>query len=217
MGKHALVKEILPALMNQLTDTIETKLNAAVFINLITDIWSSIATIPYLGLEFSLIYENFTRETITVGLEKMLLPQNAENCKLAIETIINSFEFNKAKISAVVCDEGKNLLRLFKAADGAYYLETGLESEHMLNENENVADEADADEADADEAESDDDETQDEESDEEILKDLHQADLNLNLSYKIRDKPNRSDRYDNVQSDDEYDLSSGMNLNLKNN
>lgn len=39
---------------------------------------------------------------------------NAENTKLAIEEIINSYEFEKKNIKSVVCDEGKNLIRLFK-------------------------------------------------------------------------------------------------------
>ena len=42
---------------------------------------------------------------------------SAENCKLAIETIVNFFDFNKSKITAVVTDEGSNLLRLFKQLD----------------------------------------------------------------------------------------------------
>ena len=44
----------------------------------------------------------------------MNLPQNAENVKKAIESIINEYEFYISKISTVVIDEGKNLLRLFK-------------------------------------------------------------------------------------------------------
>ncbi len=38
----------------------------------------------------------------------------AETIKAAIESIVNSYEFNKNKIKAVVCDEGSNLVRLFK-------------------------------------------------------------------------------------------------------
>ena len=41
---------------------------------------------------------------------KMPGSHNAENFKKAIEIIINKLNFNKAKISAVVTDEGSNLL-----------------------------------------------------------------------------------------------------------
>ena len=53
-----------------------------------------------LRLAVSVVYSDFSKESF--GLEEMKLPQNAENCKLAIETIINSLEFNKAKIQAVI-------------------------------------------------------------------------------------------------------------------
>jgi hypothetical protein len=51
----------------------------------------------------------------------MSLPQNAENVKKAIESIINGYNFNKIKIFADVCDEGSNLLRLFQNNATMFY------------------------------------------------------------------------------------------------
>ncbi len=102
LGKYALVNDILPKLKTQIKTKQEKKLNSAVFINLVTDIWSNISSIPMLGLAVSVVYSDFSKESFAIGLEEMKLPQNAENCKLAIETIINSLEFNKAKIQAVI-------------------------------------------------------------------------------------------------------------------
>jgi hypothetical protein len=38
----------------------------------------------------------------------MTWPHNAEYIKIAIESILNELDFNKAKIAGVVCDEGSN-------------------------------------------------------------------------------------------------------------
>ena len=135
----------------------------------------------------------------------MELPQNAEHYKLAIETIINSFQFNKAKISSVVCDEGKNLLRLFKSADGTYYLDSEAASEEqyeIAGEDSDISDEEDSN-----------DNSNDNNSDDEIIKDLNETYLNLNLNYKIREKPSNQYDYATVADENEYDLEKGILIN----
>jgi hypothetical protein len=119
VGKYALQQTILPKLKNELHEKIEAKLNAASYVTLVTDT----ANVPYLGLGVATVDENFKRETFILGIQKMQLPQNAENVAVAIKAIIDKYELNKAKNTAVVCDEGKNLMLLFKEADGAYYLD----------------------------------------------------------------------------------------------
>ena len=93
---------------------VNQKLTEAVSICLVTDIWSSVAVVLFLGLAAMIINDKFIKEIIVIGLTEIRLPQNAENVKKAIETIINGYNFNKIKIFAVVCDEGSNLLRLFQ-------------------------------------------------------------------------------------------------------
>ena len=53
------------------------------------------------------MYPNFTRETFIVGLEEMQLPQNAENCKLADETIINKLEMINLRFLLQLLIKGK--------------------------------------------------------------------------------------------------------------
>ena len=83
---------------------VNQKLTEAVSIYLVTDIWSSVAVIQFLGLAAMIINDKFEKKKIIIGLTEMSLPQNAENVKKAIESIINGFNFNKIEIFAVVCD-----------------------------------------------------------------------------------------------------------------
>ena len=48
----------------------------------------------------------------------------AENVKIAIEKITNTFSFDKTKIISVFSDEGSNLLKLFKQPSGVFYIES---------------------------------------------------------------------------------------------
>ena len=108
------MKDILPNILDGLHQTINSKLQAAEHITLITDIWSNKAMQSFLGLIAVIINAEFKRETIVIGLTKMIGAHTAENVKAAIELIVNTFEFNKSKLSSIVTDEGSNLLRLFK-------------------------------------------------------------------------------------------------------
>jgi hypothetical protein len=111
---------------------VNQKLAEAVSFCLVTDIWSSVAVVLFLGLAAMIINDKFIKEIIVIGLTEIRLPQNAENVKKAIETIINGYNFNKIKIFAVVCDEGSNLLRLFQ--NNAYCLYLYQKSKDVVNE-----------------------------------------------------------------------------------
>ena len=64
---------------------VNQKLTEAVSICLVTDIWSSLAVISFLGLAAMMINDKFEKEIIIIGLTEMRLPQNAENVNKAIE------------------------------------------------------------------------------------------------------------------------------------
>ena len=70
-----------------------------------------------MALGCSTIDEDCNRELYIIGIVKMKGPHTAENVLIAIQEILAQMQFNKAKITAIVCDEGSNLLRLFKAID----------------------------------------------------------------------------------------------------
>ncbi len=111
---------------------VNQKLAEAVSFCLVTDFWSSVAVVLFLDLAPMIINDKFIKEIIVIGLTEIRLPQNAENVKKAIETIINGYNFNKIKIFAVVCDEGSNLLRLFQ--NNAYCLCLYQKSKDVVNE-----------------------------------------------------------------------------------
>ncbi len=111
---------------------VNQKLAEAVSFCLVTDFWSSVAVVLFLDLAPMIINDKFIKEIIVIGLTEIRLPQNAENVKKAIESIINGLNFNKIKIFAVVCDEGSNLLRLFQ--NNAYCLCLYQKSKDVVNE-----------------------------------------------------------------------------------
>ena len=109
LSKYSFKKVILPNMMVFIKTVITNKLVDAKFITLITDIWTNASMIDYLALGASIINTSFIKEILIIGMVKMPGSHNAENIKKAIEIIINKLNFNKAKITAVVTDEGSNL------------------------------------------------------------------------------------------------------------
>jgi hypothetical protein len=90
----------LPNVMEKLIKIIETKLRKAASICLTLDLWSSSVNSDFLALNASLGSEDFDqREIITIGMVRMNDRHIAENIKLNVEKIVNSFDFDKRKIS----------------------------------------------------------------------------------------------------------------------
>jgi hypothetical protein len=86
--------------MEKLIKIIETKLRKAASICLTLDLWSSSVNSDFLALNASLGSEDFDqREIITIGMVRMNDRHIAENIKLNVEKIVNSFDFDKRKIS----------------------------------------------------------------------------------------------------------------------
>ena len=55
--------------------------------------------LDFMGVAVNLIYDNFERETIVIGLDLMPGIHNAENIKIALENIVNCIKFDKVVIS----------------------------------------------------------------------------------------------------------------------
>jgi hypothetical protein len=120
----------------------------------------------------------------------MNLPQNAENVKKAIESIINEYEFDKSKISAVVIGEGKNLLRLFKNDEHALYIH---ENESEQNNNNNDDDDSnEKDESNGEDINSD-------ESDE-VINEIKENVFENPIEYAIRSFENELDEFNEKRS-----------------
>ncbi len=113
-SEYVLTTNLLPMLMEKLCKIIEEKLENALVITLIVDIWTNKIGADYIAVAASTLDSCWVHEVFTVGMMLMPGPHNAENIKIAIEVIINKYEkFDKSKIQSVVCDEGSSLVRLF--------------------------------------------------------------------------------------------------------
>lgn len=107
-------RKILPEILLNLKTAIDFKLQNATCVSLTSDIWTTKSLLDFLAICVNLSDSNFSRETIVIGMIRMPGNHNAEHIKTAFENIVNSFEFDKSKISATVSDEGSAYLRLFK-------------------------------------------------------------------------------------------------------
>ncbi|CAF1068143.1 unnamed protein product, partial [Brachionus calyciflorus] len=92
-------EKILPEVFNMVNKKIDNKLNKALSICLICDIWTNKQMMDFLGIACNLTNENFEKEVIIVGMIKMHGKHNAENINIAIEDLINRFSFDKSLIS----------------------------------------------------------------------------------------------------------------------
>ena len=93
------IKRILPAAMKLLKDKIEAKLNAALHIFLLTDIWTNKQMIDFIAVSANLIFDGFDKDTIVIGMMKMPGRHNAENIKFCVEKIANEYDFVKSKVN----------------------------------------------------------------------------------------------------------------------
>ena len=105
-----IIKKVLELLRNE----IKKKLNEAKSICLISDVWSNKQMLAFMGLVAVVINKHFEKELVVIGMIEMPLRHCAEDIKKAIETIVNSYEFDYSKIKGVCSDEGSAYVRLFK-------------------------------------------------------------------------------------------------------
>ncbi|RNA00646.1 zinc finger BED domain-containing DAYSLEEPER-like [Brachionus plicatilis] len=111
---HKFAKSILPQVRKTLKINLERKLKDAHSICLIIDLWSGQNMEHFLAVATCLMYKSFSREIRVIGMRKMPRHASAETIKDSLEHVINHFEFDKTKITGVVCDQSSSLVRLFK-------------------------------------------------------------------------------------------------------
>ena len=91
----------------------EKKLQNAVSICLVTDIWSNNASKDFIGLAAAIVDECFDREVFTVDIMRLEQAHTADYIKSCIEKMINRFEFDKALLHGIMCDQGSNMTKAF--------------------------------------------------------------------------------------------------------
>ena len=98
---RTLREKTLPRILQEVFKVIEEKLNLASNICSISDIWTTFTMFDFIGIAVSVIYDNFDREIIVIGME--LMPGNhcAEHIAEAIMKLFSRYNFNKAKIIGI--------------------------------------------------------------------------------------------------------------------
>ena len=166
------------------------------YVNLITDIWTNKSMMDFLALGAVLVYPNSEQDILLLGISKMEGAHTAEIIKTVIQKILNKFKFNKNKLNSVVCDEGKNLLKLFKRKDTNECMidqESDDESKDKTFTIEDLENDSDEDEEEEEE-EDDNEDDQEDESDDEIEDNSKNEVIVLNESYINQIKYNNSNR-----------------------
>ena len=145
--EHTFIRTILPEIFANLEKGLESKLQDATCISLISDIWTTKGLIDFLAICISTSDLNFKREIIVLGMIQMPGRHAAENVKAAIEDLINKFEFDKSKCGATVSDQGSCYVRLFKQLQNSSAANSNIGNFHeidfdpVIDEDDNVDDE----------------------------------------------------------------------------
>ena len=84
--------------MKKLHYSIEKKIQNALSVCLIVDIWTNRIMSDFIGLGASLIKDRFQKELFIIGLTRMNGAHNAENIKQRVEYMINKYSFDKSKV-----------------------------------------------------------------------------------------------------------------------
>ena len=87
----------LPSIYRQMLDAINDKLDKALTICLITDIWTNRIMADFIGLAAIIVNESFKQELLVIGMTSMTGNHTSENIKNQIEFLVNSYKFNKLK------------------------------------------------------------------------------------------------------------------------
>jgi hypothetical protein len=91
--------ELLPSVMERFYSAVQNKLNRAVSVTLILDIWTNRLNRDFVALAASIIDHNFERELIVIGMMRMPpTGHNAESIKQVVECLINKYHFDKSKL-----------------------------------------------------------------------------------------------------------------------
>ena len=94
------VNKLLPEVMKQIHETILSKLKMAFSISQITDIWTNKQLKDFIAVAANIINDKFNKELLVIGFIRMKGRHCAENVKAGVESIVNTYEFDKSKISS---------------------------------------------------------------------------------------------------------------------
>jgi hypothetical protein len=88
---------LLPKIYSDMLSLINIKLDEALTICFITDIWTNKIMADYIALAAVIVNQKYEQELLVIGMNGMSGDHVAEVVKFELESIINSFKFNKLK------------------------------------------------------------------------------------------------------------------------
>ncbi|RNA32364.1 hypothetical protein BpHYR1_052918 [Brachionus plicatilis] len=71
----------------------------------------------FLAVCVSITYHDFRKESRVIGMVELTNGSSAERIKDEVEKVVNDFDFDKKKITGVVCESASFLVRLFRQND----------------------------------------------------------------------------------------------------
>ena len=89
---------MLPDIYQTLHGLLNTRLNQAETISLVTDIWTNTIMADFLGLIAYVTFEFGFSETFVIGMANLKGKHESENIQKAIELIVNQYDFDRNKI-----------------------------------------------------------------------------------------------------------------------
>lgn len=95
--RYRLLKVVLAKLM----EVIQNRFNSAIYVTLITDIWSNRLNTRFLGLAACCTYIDSRKEMLVMDLQEIEERASAEVLREKIEEIVNKFAFDKSKIKGI--------------------------------------------------------------------------------------------------------------------
>jgi len=81
---------------------INQKLEDAIVVTLISDIWTSPEMLDFIGLAANITTSAFEKEVVVIGMMRMPGSHCAENIKTSIEAMVNRFALDKSKINGML-------------------------------------------------------------------------------------------------------------------
>jgi len=93
---------LLPEVFSNLMKLIAQKLDKAKTVSLMADLWTSANMSDYIGIAATLTYDLTKKDILVIGFDRMVGTHTAPNIKVAIEKVVNTFDFDKSKISCNV-------------------------------------------------------------------------------------------------------------------
>ena len=91
--------QIIGSIMSKLFEKIQDKLLSAITISIMVDLWSSRVMAGYIGLGAVCAFPDAHRELVVIDFKAFSDRHTAENVKNEIETMVNKYNFKKAKLN----------------------------------------------------------------------------------------------------------------------